>query len=136
MPSGDRQDHRQHVCQAVSTGLAVYPGGIENQIVGGTTQILSRLLVEKYSYNTTNITSTDFVTSPAASKQMEVTIMLRIDRPRPPKTFLLITPSADPPGLEDVEISSMVGPFDIGFEPEMMFDRLPGLAELGELRIR
>jgi CO/xanthine dehydrogenase Mo-binding subunit len=54
----------KHVYQAVSTGLAVYPGGIENQIVGGVTQILSRLLVEKYSYSTTSVTSTDFVTYP------------------------------------------------------------------------
>jgi nicotinate dehydrogenase subunit B len=54
----------KHVYQAVSAGLAVYPGGIENQIVGGVTQILSRLLVEKYSYGRTNVSSTDFVTYP------------------------------------------------------------------------
>jgi len=30
----------KHVYQAVSTVLAVYPGGIENQIVGGVTQII------------------------------------------------------------------------------------------------
>jgi nicotinate dehydrogenase subunit B len=54
----------KHVYQAVSAGLAVYPGGIQNQIVGGVTQILSRLLVEKYSYSKTNVTSTDFVTYP------------------------------------------------------------------------
>jgi nicotinate dehydrogenase subunit B len=54
----------KHVYQAVSAGLAVYPGGIENQIVGGVTQILSRLLVEKYRYSKTNVTSTDFATYP------------------------------------------------------------------------
>jgi CO/xanthine dehydrogenase Mo-binding subunit len=54
----------KHVYQAVSTGLAVYPGGIENQIVGGVTQIISRLLVEKYRYSKTNVTSTDFVSYP------------------------------------------------------------------------
>jgi nicotinate dehydrogenase subunit B len=54
----------KHVYQAVSSGLAVYPGGIENQIVGGVTQILSRLLVEKYRYSKTNVTSTDFVSYP------------------------------------------------------------------------
>jgi nicotinate dehydrogenase subunit B len=54
----------KHVYQAVSTGLAVYPDGIENQIVGGVTQIISRLLVEQYRYSRTNVTSTDFVTYP------------------------------------------------------------------------
>jgi nicotinate dehydrogenase subunit B len=54
----------KHVYQAVSTGLAVYPGGIENQIVGGVTQITSRLLSEQYRYTQTNVTSTDFVTYP------------------------------------------------------------------------
>jgi nicotinate dehydrogenase subunit B len=54
----------KHIYQAVSTGLAVYPGGIENQIVGGATQIISRLLVEKYRYSTTSVTSTDFVSYP------------------------------------------------------------------------
>ena len=54
----------KHVYEAVSPGLAVYPGGIENQIVGGVTQILSRLLTEQYRYNQTNVTSGDFVSYP------------------------------------------------------------------------
>jgi CO/xanthine dehydrogenase Mo-binding subunit len=54
----------KHVYQAVSTGLAVYPGGIANQIVGGVTQIISRLLTEQYRYNQTNVTSSDFVSYP------------------------------------------------------------------------
>ena len=54
----------KHVWQAASAGLAVSIGGIENQIVGGVTQILSRLLVEKYRYSKTHVTSTDFVTYP------------------------------------------------------------------------
>jgi CO/xanthine dehydrogenase Mo-binding subunit len=54
----------KHVYQAVSTGLAVFPGGIENQIVGGVTQITSRLLTEQYRYNRTHVTSTDFVSYP------------------------------------------------------------------------
>jgi CO/xanthine dehydrogenase Mo-binding subunit len=54
----------KHVYQAVSAGLAVSIGGIENQIVGGVTQILSRMLVEKYRYSTTRVMSTDFVTYP------------------------------------------------------------------------
>jgi CO/xanthine dehydrogenase Mo-binding subunit len=54
----------KHVWHAASAGLAVYPGGIENQIVGGVTQILSRMLAEEYRYSTTHVTSTDFVTYP------------------------------------------------------------------------
>jgi nicotinate dehydrogenase subunit B len=54
----------KHVYQAASTGLAVSIGGIENQIVGGVTQIISRLLVEQYRYSRTNVTSTDFVSYP------------------------------------------------------------------------
>jgi len=54
----------KHVWQAASTGLAVSIGGVENQIVGGVTQILSRFLAETYTYTKTNVTSTDFVTYP------------------------------------------------------------------------
>jgi CO/xanthine dehydrogenase Mo-binding subunit len=54
----------KHVYHALSVGLSVSIGGIENQIVGGTTQILSRLLVEKYRYDKTRVTSTDFVSYP------------------------------------------------------------------------
>jgi CO/xanthine dehydrogenase Mo-binding subunit len=54
----------KHVYQAASAGLAVSIDGIENQIVGGTTQILSRLLTEQYRYSKTRVESTDFVTYP------------------------------------------------------------------------
>jgi CO/xanthine dehydrogenase Mo-binding subunit len=54
----------KHVYQALSTGLAVSIGGIENQIVGGVTQVLSRMLVEQYRYSKRQVTSTDFVTYP------------------------------------------------------------------------
>jgi nicotinate dehydrogenase subunit B len=53
-----------HVYQAFSAGLAVYPGGIENQLVGGITQILSRLLVEQMHYTKKQVTSLDFVSYP------------------------------------------------------------------------
>jgi CO/xanthine dehydrogenase Mo-binding subunit len=53
-----------HVHQAFSAGLAVYPGGIENQLVGGVTQILSRLLVEQMRYTKKQVTSLDFVSYP------------------------------------------------------------------------
>ena len=54
----------QHVHQAFSAGMAIYPGGIENQMVGGITQILSRVLVEQLRYSRTNVTSLDFVSYP------------------------------------------------------------------------
>src|SRR5207248_6089806 len=54
----------KHVYQAASAGIAVYLGGIEHQIVGGVTQILSRLLVEQYRYGTRNAVSSDFVSYP------------------------------------------------------------------------
>jgi nicotinate dehydrogenase subunit B len=54
----------KHVYMAASAGLAVYLGGIENQIVGGATQIISRLLTEKYQYSRTAVTSADFVSYP------------------------------------------------------------------------
>ena len=60
----DGQDHGQARLPGRSAGLAVYPGGVENQIVGGVTQILSRLLAEQYRYNRTNVTSGDFVSYP------------------------------------------------------------------------
>ena len=54
----------KHVYQAVSAGLAVYPDGVANQIVGGATQIVSRLLAEQYRYGKTHVTSSDFVSYP------------------------------------------------------------------------
>ena len=54
----------KHVWQAASAGLTVSIGGVENQIVGGVTQILSRVLNEQYRYTTTHVTSLDFVTYP------------------------------------------------------------------------
>jgi CO/xanthine dehydrogenase Mo-binding subunit len=55
----------KHVFQAFSAGFSVYPAGVENQIVGGVVQIISRALVEQLRYNRTNVTSSDFVSYPA-----------------------------------------------------------------------
>jgi len=54
----------KHIYTAYSAGLSVNPGLVENQIVGGTTQIVSRVLVEQYRYSKTNVTSLDFVSYP------------------------------------------------------------------------
>jgi nicotinate dehydrogenase subunit B len=54
----------KHVWEAASAGLGVSLDGIANQIVGGATQIISRLLVEQYRYSRTSVTSSDFVSYP------------------------------------------------------------------------
>jgi nicotinate dehydrogenase subunit B len=54
----------KHVYQAMSAGLGVYPDGIANQIVGGTTQAVSWALTEQVQFSKTNVTSLDFVTYP------------------------------------------------------------------------
>jgi CO/xanthine dehydrogenase Mo-binding subunit len=54
----------KHVYQAFSAGLSVHPGGVENQMVSGTVQIISRLLIEQLRYSKTNVTSADFVIYP------------------------------------------------------------------------
>jgi CO/xanthine dehydrogenase Mo-binding subunit len=53
-----------HIHQAFSSGLMVNPGLVENQMVGGILQIVSRLLTEQYRYSKTQVTSGDFVTYP------------------------------------------------------------------------
>ena len=54
----------KHIYTAYSAGLLINPGLVENQIIGGVIQITSRVLNEQLTYNTTNVTSTDFVTYP------------------------------------------------------------------------
>jgi len=54
----------KHVWEAASAGLGVSIDGIANQIVGGATQIISRLLVEQYRYSRTAVTSSDFASYP------------------------------------------------------------------------
>jgi CO/xanthine dehydrogenase Mo-binding subunit len=54
----------KHIYAAATVGLAVNPGLVENQIVGGLVQVTGRLLVEEYRFNKQHVTSTDFVTYP------------------------------------------------------------------------
>jgi CO/xanthine dehydrogenase Mo-binding subunit len=54
----------KHVYEAFTAGLSVNPGLVENQLVGGITQILSRLFTEQLRFSKTHITSGDFVTYP------------------------------------------------------------------------
>jgi nicotinate dehydrogenase subunit B len=54
----------KRVYEAFSAGLSVNPGLVENQLVGGITQILSRLFAEQLRFSKTHITSGDFVTYP------------------------------------------------------------------------
>src|SRR5262249_23464085 len=54
----------KHISQAGPTGLAVYPAGIENQIIGATVQAVSWTLSEGLEFSKTNVASTDFVSYP------------------------------------------------------------------------
>jgi CO/xanthine dehydrogenase Mo-binding subunit len=54
----------KHVYQAFSAGLLISPGLVENQLVGGITQIVSRVMTEQLRFSETNIVSSDFVTYP------------------------------------------------------------------------
>jgi nicotinate dehydrogenase subunit B len=45
-------------------GLAINPELVENQIVGGLTQVAGRLLTEEYRFNKQYVTSRDFVSYP------------------------------------------------------------------------
>ena len=54
----------KHVYQAFSAGLLISPGLVENQLVGGITQIVSRVMVEQVRYSKTNVTSSDFASYP------------------------------------------------------------------------
>jgi nicotinate dehydrogenase subunit B len=54
----------KHVYQAFSAGLLISPGLVENQLVGGITQMVSRVMVEQLHFSKTNVTSTDFASYP------------------------------------------------------------------------
>jgi CO/xanthine dehydrogenase Mo-binding subunit len=54
----------KHIYVAAAAGLAVNPGLIESQIVGGIVQVASRALVEQFRYDRKSVTSSDFVTYP------------------------------------------------------------------------
>jgi len=54
----------KYIYQAFSAGLLISPGLVENQLIGGIIQIISRALVEQVSYSKTNVTSSDFVSYP------------------------------------------------------------------------
>ena len=54
----------KHIYQAVSTGLIISPGLIENQIVGAMVYIASRTLVEELSFTDKRVTSLDWVSYP------------------------------------------------------------------------
>ncbi len=54
----------KHIYQAVSTGLIISPGLIENQIVGAMVYIASRTLVEELAFSDRRVTSLDWVSYP------------------------------------------------------------------------
>jgi len=54
----------KHVYQAFSAGLLISPGLVENQLIGGITQIVSRVMTEQVRFSRTNVVSSDFVSYP------------------------------------------------------------------------
>jgi nicotinate dehydrogenase subunit B len=54
----------KHIYQAFSAGLLISPGLVENQLIGGITQVVSRVMVEQIQFSKTNVVSSDFVTYP------------------------------------------------------------------------
>jgi nicotinate dehydrogenase subunit B len=54
----------KHIYAAMSSGMSVNPGLVENQLVGGVTQITSRLLTEQMRFSKSNVVSSDFVSYP------------------------------------------------------------------------
>ena len=53
-----------NIFNAIDVGLAVNPGGVENQISGGSIMGLSRILHEQVVFNKSHVTSLDWVTYP------------------------------------------------------------------------
>jgi nicotinate dehydrogenase subunit B len=54
----------KHIYQAVSTGLIINPGLVENQIVGAMVYIASRTLVEELTFTNKRVTSLDWASYP------------------------------------------------------------------------
>jgi CO/xanthine dehydrogenase Mo-binding subunit len=77
----------KHIYEAFSAGLSVNPAFVENQLVGGITQILSRLLSEQITFSKTRVTNGDFVTYP----------LMRF-RDAPKITTLVVQETDLPPG--------------------------------------
>jgi CO/xanthine dehydrogenase Mo-binding subunit len=77
-----------HAYVAQDTGLSQYPGGIENQAVGSITQGASRALFEEVTFNSSNVTSLDWVSYPIMrfqdSPKISFQIIQRYDIPNAP----------------------------------------------------
>jgi CO/xanthine dehydrogenase Mo-binding subunit len=54
----------KHIYAAMSSGMLVNPGLVENQLVGGVTQITSRVMVEQMRFSKSSVVSSDFVSYP------------------------------------------------------------------------
>ena len=54
----------KHIYAAMSSGMSINPGLVENQLVGGVTQITSRVMVEQMRFSKSNVVSTDFASYP------------------------------------------------------------------------
>ena len=88
----------KHIYQAFSAGLLTNPALVENQMIGGTIQILSRLLVEQYRYSKTNVTSLDFVSYPLLRFKASPTVTaIPVQRSNDPPQGVGEPPTVAPP---------------------------------------
>jgi CO/xanthine dehydrogenase Mo-binding subunit len=73
-----------NIYNVIDVGLAVNPGGVANQISGGSIMGLSRILHEEVSFNRSRVTSLDWVSYPilrfAASPSVTTTVVQRLDQ--------------------------------------------------------
>src|SRR4029077_17970037 len=54
----------EHLYAAISPGLVVNPARVADQVIGASTQGTSQALIEQVLFNTSNVTSLDWVTYP------------------------------------------------------------------------
>ncbi len=54
----------EHLYAAISPGLVVNPARVADQVIGASTQGVSQALIEQVIFNTSNVTSLDWVTYP------------------------------------------------------------------------
>jgi nicotinate dehydrogenase subunit B len=74
----------RHLYGAIDCGLAVNPGFVENQIGGQLVQTASRMFHEEVTFNTTNVTSLDWMSYPILRfeecPEVHATVVQRLDQ--------------------------------------------------------
>jgi CO/xanthine dehydrogenase Mo-binding subunit len=89
----------KHLHVGMDAGMSVNPGLVENQIVGGTIQTVSRVLYEQVNFDKSHVTSLDWVTYP----------VLRF-KDHPPVTPIVVQRMELPPLGVGQEMVQTIGP--------------------------